>query len=197
MKVLKNYQSVFIILFFLLLSAITPLSGDDWTWRTHVGMDRLKSFFYDYNGRYISNIIEIIFVRSSFIRVIGMTIFSSLLILLMSRLAYKKRALQKSIVTLIIVMLMPTQIFAETFGWVAGYVNYVTSAVAMLYFVLLGQAIVNRQWKVTPLNVLLNIILAILSMLLVEHVSLYLLFVTVYFSIIYYLPWCFYRICFI
>ena len=45
MKVLKNYQSVFIILFFLLLSAITPLSGDDWTWRTHVGMDRLKSFF--------------------------------------------------------------------------------------------------------------------------------------------------------
>ena len=30
MKVLKNYQSVFIILFFLLLSAITPLSGDDW-----------------------------------------------------------------------------------------------------------------------------------------------------------------------
>ena len=32
MKVLKNYQSVFIILFFLLLSAITPLSGDDWTW---------------------------------------------------------------------------------------------------------------------------------------------------------------------
>ena len=189
MKVLKNYQSVFIILFFLLLSAITPLSGDDWTWRTHVGMDRLKSFFYDYNGRYISNIIEIIFVRSSFIRVIGMTIFSSLLILLMSRLAYKKRALQKSIVTLIIVMLMPTQIFAETFGWVAGYVNYVTSAVAMLYFVLLGQAIVNRQWKVTPLNVVLNIILAILSMLLVEHVSLYLLFVTVYFSIIYYLKY--------
>ena len=56
-----------------------------------------------------------------------------------------------------------------------------------VYFVLLGQAIVNRQWKVTPLNVLLNIILAILSMLLVEHVSLYLLFVTVYFSIIYYL----------
>ena len=84
---------------------------------------------------------------------------------------------------------MPTQIFAETFGWVAGYVNYVTSAVAMLYFVLLGQAIVNRQWKVTPLNVLLNIILAILSMLLVEHVSLYLLFVTVYFSIIYYLKY--------
>ncbi|XVK01651.1 hypothetical protein NR806_07665 [Staphylococcus lugdunensis] len=95
MKVLKNYQSVFIILFFLLLSAITPLSGDDWTWRTHVGMDRLKSFFYDYNGRYISNIIEIIFVRSSFIRVIGMTIFSSLLILLMSRLAYKNARYKK------------------------------------------------------------------------------------------------------
>lgn len=78
-------------------------------------MDRLKSFFYNYNGQYISNIIKIIFVRSSFIKVIGMTIFSSLLILLISRLTYKKHALQKSIVTLIIVMLMPTQIFAETF----------------------------------------------------------------------------------
>src|SRR5699024_10912344 len=74
------YVSLFV--FFLIMSTIIPLTGDDWTWKSYLGMERLKSFFENYNGRYISNILEIIIVRCTLVRILDMVICSYLFIII-------------------------------------------------------------------------------------------------------------------
>ena len=34
---------------------LSPLRLDDWAWGSSVGIERLKTFFPDYNGRFFSN----------------------------------------------------------------------------------------------------------------------------------------------
>lgn len=133
-SILKNFGLYTIILFFAILSAIIPLSLDDYAWKSKVGINRMHHWFHDYNGRYLSNLLELAAVRSSIAQILIMTIFSSLLIIMLRQLTFRNTKSISYILILLIVMMLPIPLFAETFGWVAGYVNYVTSATTSMVF---------------------------------------------------------------
>ena len=51
---------------FVLISALCwlfPYTGDDWAWGSQIGIDRLNSWFANYNGRYLGNIFVNIFTE--------------------------------------------------------------------------------------------------------------------------------------
>lgn len=170
----KNSMGLWLVgVFILWMSAAIPLSLDDYAWKSAVGMERLKVWFHDYNGRYLSNILEMILTRYYILQVFVMTFFSTLLIVMMKRLTFKDANGLAYIFILLLVLMLPMIVFAETFGWVAGYVNYVTSAGLMLYLM----SVVFEQYQETKLQLLNQVIYFIVgfvSTLFVEHVTLYL-----------------------
>jgi len=189
MKIFKIKPIILISVFFFIMSILIPLTGDDWTWKSERGIERLKSGFSGYNGRYISNLLEIISVRFELFKIFLMTCFSTLLIFFMSKLVFREDSNNRSIYVLVLVILMPITIFQQTFGWVAGYVNYVISIVFVLYFILLFRNIFENNIKLKTWQRYVNTLLAVFSMLFVEHISLYLLFIGLAFNLLLYIKY--------
>lgn len=169
----KHKFIIIIISYFFILSLLIPLSWDDWAWKSSTGLKRLFTGFDNYNGRYLSNILEIIFVRSFPFRVIIMTLCSSAIVYLIYKLTLKNKKGIVLLFILLLLMLIPIQVFAETYGWLAGYVNYVTSVALMLYIIFLLKTNFDRQSNFKKEAIIF--LVGFSSMLFVEHVSLYLL----------------------
>ena len=55
---------------FSLLFYMFPYSGDDWAWGSQIGVDRLKTWFDNYNGRYLGNLLVMVLTRSKFVNVL-------------------------------------------------------------------------------------------------------------------------------
>ena len=64
----------------ILLCYFFPYSGDDWAWGTQIGIDRLSTWFDNYNGRYAGNLLILILSRSKIIRIIVETLVFVLIV---------------------------------------------------------------------------------------------------------------------
>ncbi|MBS4218955.1 hypothetical protein KHA96_11575 [Bacillus sp. FJAT-49711] len=164
-------------IFFFLLSYNVPLTGDDWAWGTNIGIKRLKSGFADYNGRYLSNILEIILTRYDLLRYITIALFSTLLVYIVGKLTDHQNKNTTYLLSFILFLLIPIRIFSQTFGWTAGFVNYVPSVVLLLLYIFIVRNIFDetkptyRKWQsfiIFPLG--------LATQLIVEHVTLFALF---------------------
>ena len=61
-------------LLFTVLAAMFPYTGDDWAWGSQIGMDRLHTFFDNYNGRYFGNFLILAISRSKALKVVLMAL---------------------------------------------------------------------------------------------------------------------------
>src|SRR5699024_10788636 len=86
---------------------------------------------------------------------------------------------------LFLVLLMPLSVFSQTLGWTAGYVNYVITVTILLYFISLYKQ--KKYIKLNYLNIILYFLFSVIAMLIVEHVTLYLLLISFLINIYYYL----------
>lgn len=173
------------MIFFFYLAYNIPLTGDDWTWGTERGLTRLKNYFDGYNGRYVSNVFEIILTRSDLLRYIVMAFFSMSLIYLIGELYDDREQLFYRSLAFVILLLMPVNMLAQTFAWTAGYVNYVISLVALLIYLVLTKNIFEDTEPVYSKSLWIFFIpLGITTQLLVEHISLFSM-VIAFFVIIY------------
>lgn len=171
--------------FFVFVAFNIPLTGDDWTWGSSIGVERLDNFFKDYNGRYVSNVLELMLTRNTVFRVLFIALFSSLLIILTGKLFNTKRKSVPLLSSFILFMLIPINIYAQTFGWVAGYVNYVVSIVLLFIFLVLVNNIFGAEAPTYKKRLFfLFIPLGFATQLIVEHVTLFALFTV--FSVILY-----------
>lgn len=171
-KIILTYIMIFI--FFLWCTWNTPLTGDDWTWQSHLGVYRLKHFFDEYNGRYLSNLLEIALVRVSWLRILFQSICSTLLIYLISKITMKKVTYATVLSIFIFLMTIPQTVYAQTFGWTAGYVNYIVSLIALLtYFIIILNIFEEKEPTYKPYTIYLVATLGLLTQLLVEHITLF------------------------
>lgn len=174
-----------VFLFYLFLAYNTPLTGDDWTWGTDRGLLRLENKFEDYNGRYVSNILEIILTRFDLIRYFFLAAFSTLLVYTIGKLTSCNHHKISYLLSFIFILLVPSNIFAQTFGWTAGFVNYVPSLALLLIYLILTKNIFNDAKPVYKKWLPLVIVpLGIVTQLIVEHVTLFAVF-TAFFVIFY------------
>lgn len=162
------------IVFYIWLAAQIPYGWDDWTWGLPMGMERFLTA--SINCRYAGNLVEIIITRSRLLKDIIMGLCFALLPL--SFFAVLRQACGRSarpclplILSNLLLLCMPREIWRQTYGWIAGFANYVPSMLLLL----LCHALLLRRREEKPgaLRLVGAFALGLTVQLFLENLALY------------------------
>ncbi len=178
----ENYFAIVIILLLVVLSGFFMYVGDDWVWGTSIGIKRLSGFFKNYNGRYFSDILIIIISRVNLLRILLTVGVTFGIIYLIPKITGTKKISFPLI--FLIILATPTAVFINSIAWASGFVNYVVSAFFVLVFLCLIRKIADSYWEMSGFWKNFGLlILGILSSLIVEHVTIYLVLLIIFLNI--------------
>lgn len=170
-----SYTICFIFAF--LLCWLFPYTGDDWTWGTQVGIDRLNSWFDNYSGRYFGNLIVLALTRSNLLKAFTMAFCYTGIFAIIQKITKYRYAF---IISVLFFMLTPKAVAAQTIVWTSGFANYCTSiALTFLYFIAFFWVFEDKNennlknLKQRPFLAILLLILGCANTLIVEHITLY------------------------
>lgn len=173
----KSVVKICIALFlcYAFLAWLFPYTGDDWSWGSSIGMDRLKIFFTDYNGRYAGNLLVLALTRSKLLDALVMAA-SFLLVCVLSYQYAEDRSKASLLMAACLYLLMPKDMWAQVAVWTAGFTNYVPSAlIAGAYLVsvreITGQELSDQ--KDTPGRSVWMFVLAFVGALFVESITVF------------------------
>lgn len=126
-----------IAVFYLWMAAQVPYTHDDWDWGLPVGIRQLISA--NLNSRYAGNFFVVVMTRSEAVKTLVMGLGYWLLPLLLTEFAMQNipapshpKRLACFLMCNILFLTMDRQIWQQTYGWVAGYANFVISALFMV-----------------------------------------------------------------
>lgn len=159
----KSYIWRSIFIFYAVIASLLILSGDDWAWGSEEGWSRLENGFDYYNGRYLGNIIEIFITRSLLFRIAMYALVNTGIVYVTWLLLNRKFNIP---LIMLLIISMPISIYGETYGWLAGFANYNTSLLAILYILYVAK---KKQPKMIELFFVG--IIAFLGQFFVENVS--------------------------
>lgn len=193
------FMYAFFFIFYLWLALQIPYTHDDWDWGLPNGLHQL--FSANINSRYAGNFFEIIMTRSYFLKsiIMGITFWSipwlitNLSINLDKKNFNEKEYISKKLYIFIwcniLLLSMPTNIWQQTYGWVAGFSNFVLSTLFFLIYLQIWYFIFEKK-NLTEFSLILNFaifIFAIFMQLFIENLTLITLFISIFFILIYYL----------
>lgn len=133
-----------IIIFFGVLAFLFPYSGDDWAWGSEIGLSRFETFFADYNGRYLGNLLVMTLTRSKAVKVVAMALCYFLACFLCHRYSGSKR-IYTLLFAVLAFLLMPRYTFAQSVVWTSGFTNYVPSALISVGYLLIIKNITGQD----------------------------------------------------
>ena len=154
-----------------------PMTIDDYFWGGEDGIRLLKSFFYDYNGRYLGNMLVILLTRFKIVRVIVMPVILIALCSQMSRFIAKKRNYEYYTASLLLLFglafIPEIKIFSQTIAWTSGFSNYVTvTLLLVMYLNLVDTDIKNpRKAFYKKRELLMACVLGLISCLFMENIT--------------------------
>lgn len=138
--IIYRYQWILLAIFtyYLIMSVLTPLIHDDLQWGSAYGIQMLKEGFQSLNGRYLGNTLEIVAVRFPFFRYVSYSLCAVGVIALIFQFTtdMKRQQCDRSFSYLLIflfMLLIPTTIYSQIYGWFAGFYNYVPATLCALY----------------------------------------------------------------
>ncbi|WP_323100758.1 DUF6056 family protein [Intrasporangium sp. YIM S08009] len=162
---------------FLALANLFPYSGDDWAWGSQIGLDRLSTFFADYNGRYAGNLAVLVLTRSSALVAVTMAATVAGISLLVLHLA-RFRTLTGYALVYALLLSMPAEVWRQGVVWTSGFSNYALATLTMLAVLVALRACLERapgEWRRPALTAAGLLVLTFVGQLFIEHVTLYLL----------------------
>lgn len=168
---LEKYR--YIICFMLLtgLCFLFPYTGDDWAWGSSIGIERLNTWFDNYSGRYLGNLIVLVLTRSNIIKALVMAFCLTGIFVCIEKLLKKKWAFYLSMALFV---LLPRAIFRQAVAWTAGFANYVTSIFLTLLFIVYMYHIFEDKVEKQDFKMCIPLfLLGIANTLIVEHLTLY------------------------
>lgn len=181
----KKYDVVQISLyvgFFLALTFfcyIFPYTGDDWAWGSSIGVERLESWFENYNGRYAGNLAVMVLTRFRVLRaVFEAGCLAGILYLIVPR---GKNRVFLMLTGAFLFVCVPKLMLRQAIVWTAGYSNYVISILLVLVYVrycypLADKDVKNRRQFAPHAGAAIPLaILAFVTALFVEHITTYIL----------------------
>ncbi len=133
-----------ILLFFAILAYLFPYTGDDWAWGSSIGTERLETFFDNYNGRYLGNLLVMALTRSKLLNIIVMA-FSYYFSCFLCYRYTKKRSNVSLLLAAVLFFMMPRDMFAQSVVWTAGYTNYVPSAIVSVAYICMIRNITGKK----------------------------------------------------
>lgn len=171
-----KYRYVFLFIVLLGLCSLFPYTGDDWAWGSSIGIEHLESWFHNYNGRYIGNLIVLALTRSHILRIVSMSFCLTGIVFCMEKMIGERWVFA---VGCLLLIAMPKLVFRQAVVWTAGFSNYATS----IFFILIY--VVNIRWifypkgqaenhlKAKPIPAALLFILSAMTSMIVEHITIY------------------------
>lgn len=181
----KKYFPAFTILvmfiFFCIISYNFPLTGDDLNW----GVVKLSKYFSNgqfnnYDGRYLGNTLIITVSKLPLLRVILYATTSTLILFLSAFFIDSRKWANYIWLVFILLFTISVPIFNQTWGWNAGFFNYVFGMLYPLYFANILKYYVVQSKRIPKINYVLLPILSILSCFFVEHVTLFNLIIAIF-----------------
>lgn len=164
------YGILFIALF--LLCYLFPYSHDDWAWGSTFGVERLETSFQGYNGRWAGNLAVLALTRSNLLKTFTMSLTCTFLIFCINEFASHSK---KFCLPIFLFLATPLLIFREAIVWTSGFCNYALSLVPVFLFLYLNKDLFETKGEDTWFRRFLFPLLSFLSVLFVEHLTLYVL----------------------
>lgn len=167
-----KFQLIIVFILLTLLCYFFPYTGDDWAWGTEVGIERLNSFFRNYNGRYVGNLLVLALTRSSIVKSLVMAL---VIVLLCYNIYIFINKENKKIfwLSLIFLLLTPKLIAAQTVVWLSGFTNYVVPTLFILMYFNLFSYVFETQVKFSKRNFLYAFMLGLLNSMIMENITLF------------------------
>ena len=128
----------------------TPFCHDEWRWSTPERLELMKTGFQNYNGRYLGNILAVFITRNEVFRMFLMGGCFCLLVWSLARCIPKQvycfgtavcsENIEKSepycflftIMAPVLLLLMPQQLYEQSLGWSAAFVNFIPPVILFL-----------------------------------------------------------------
>lgn len=190
MNILKNKSKWILILFLVatfILIYFFPYSHDDWDWGSITGCLRFTHFFANFNGRYLGNLLVLLLTRNKLIKTLIVFLSLIFLILLGQKIVNNKN---NNLIWLMIILLflMPRKMFNQSIVWTSGFANYFISSLLAFLIIYLNKNILNKKELNYPKSYnFIYFLIGITSCLFIEHMTIYHIFLSIFFLIIYYI----------
>ena len=171
----KKDLSFTVLLFaaFSALFSLFPYTGDDWAWGSQIGLDRLASWFENYNGRYFGNLLVMVLTRSKPVNVL-LTAASMVAFCLLPKLFVKSEKFLPYALGTLFFFLIPQNMRVQVVVWTAGFSNYVPPIVLIfLYLILVRNVFDDEEPKYGKMAVVVSPIIGFTAALFMENVTLY------------------------
>lgn len=179
----KQYFIVYatVAIFYFWMASQIPYTHDDWDWGLDIGLHQL--IHATVNSRYVGNFFEIIMTRSEILKniIMGSCCFVipySLASIAVAHHSTKKEAMRLFYFVLcnILLLTMDHTIWRQTYGWIAGFANFVISAVFMmpwLYELYHVFDVRSTTQTASLIHYCFLLIVTICSQLFIENLALY------------------------
>lgn len=172
----KRKNVILITLLFLalfILCFMFPYTHDDWAWGSSIGIERLNSLFYNYNGRWAGNLFVILLTRNNVLKALVMAFSIISICLLSANIINKQKRTNIFILCCSLFLLMPKPTFAQGFAWLSGFTNYVLPMVCVLIYIYLNKNIFEGKTYFSKKSIIPLFALGFIGSLFVEHVTIY------------------------
>lgn len=167
------YTASFIFLMFVILAYFFPYSGDDWAWGSSIGINRLKSLFRNYNGRYAGNLFVLLLTRIKWLQILFVA-GSMLFLSIAAKIFNRSAGIFTLLFSAMLFLLLPKQIFVQALVWTSGYTNYVPPILLNVLYMLLVRNIFDEKTpKYHRLLPLAAFLIAFVGALFMENLTLY------------------------
>ena len=175
-RILLFYSVLF--LFLLVLCYLFPYMGDDWAWGSNLGLERLSSFFADYNGRYSGNLLILALSRLRPLRAFAEAAVLTGIVASVTYLADEEKR-NTAVLSSFLLLTCGRTLFRQSIAWASGFSNYVAPVLFVLLYLCCRKAVQpyfeQENRKPSPsFNVLLcggMLALSFVTALFVEHIS--------------------------
>lgn len=173
-KNLKTYIfTAFLFIAFAGLIYLFPYSGDDWAWGCQIGIDRLKSLFEGYNGRYAGNLLVIALTRSELLNML-VTGASLVCVCLFPKLYASSGSFMTYAFGTVLFLIIPKEILVQSVVWTSGFSNYIPPVLlTVLYFIAVKNIFENDEPEYKPYLPVAAAFIGFVSALFMENVTLY------------------------
>ena len=177
-KIVQPDIWIFLLLaaFYLWMAAQIPYAHDDWDWGLDIGLRQLLGATL--NGRYGGNFLVVVMTRWEILKTVIMGGCCLLIPALMTHVVIgeeKTHPLLTFLLSNLLLLTMAKEVWQQTYGWVAGFANYVISGIFLLIGIsqLLRVFTSEPKWKKTPGRDALYGLSALLGQLFLENLSIY------------------------
>lgn len=169
--------------FYIYIAAQIPYTHDDWDWGLANGWEQLITA--NINSRYSGNLLEVLMTRSELFKSLFMGLVFTALPIAIAMFTVKDKTQGVSIILAsnILLLLLPQAVWQQTYGWVAGFANFVTSALWVSLFFALSRGLFQKN-AIMPVGTLKCIMVGIFCVsmqLFAENITVFMVGVSIAF----------------